>query len=182
MLHTDVVFLDLTIYYSIKKLKFSVRARLLFNITTILAKIILNYFWAMNNNIIAVTYHTRKKNLMSFCSCQLSQWWYFFCHDFMLGWLCLHSWSQTLCIKGGESDLHCPWFSSCHDVSLQFSSVKAGRQQMWVRQQEFVWVVYVLYFTELSTSSLLNHIDSPQNLPCESSVTAPVRFFDQLCS
>ena len=33
-------------------------------------------------------------------------------------------------------------------------------------------------FTELSSSSLLNYIDSPENLPCESCVAAPVRYFD----
>ena len=34
-------------------------------------------------------------------------------------------------------------------------------------------------FTELRSSSLLNHIASLQNLPCEYCVAAPVRHFDQ---
>jgi hypothetical protein len=63
--------------------------------------------------------------------------WCYYHHEFILDWLCVHSWTQTLCIKEGGSDLHLPQFSSWHDVSSQFSSVKAGRQQMWVRQQEF---------------------------------------------
>ena len=93
--------------------------------------------------------------------------WYSYCHEFILDWFCVHShsWTQTLCIKQGVSDLHWHQFCSCHDDSPQFSSVKAGRQQIWVRWQEFVWVVPVLHFTELR-SSLLNHIASPENLPC----------------
>ena len=93
--------------------------------------------------------------------------WYYYCHEFILDWFCVHShsWTQTLCIKQGVSDLHWHQFSSCHDDSPQFSSVKAGRQQIWVRWQEFVWVVPVLHFTELR-SSLLNHIASPKNLTC----------------
>ena len=179
MLHTEVVFLDLTIYYSIQKWKLFVQAWLLFNITTILTKMVLNYFWAMINYIIAITLHVRRNNLMSFCSYQLSQWWYYNRHEFILDWLCLHFWTQTLCIKQGESDLHWPRFSSCHDDSPQFLSVKAGRQQTWVRWQEFVHVLHVLHFTELSSSWLLNHIASPQNLPCGCCVAAPVWHFDQ---
>ena len=139
----------------------------------------LSYFEIMNYYIIAVASHARRNNLMSFYSCQLSQWWYFDCHEFILDWLCLHSWTQTLCTKQGLSDLHCPQFGTCHDVSPQFSSVKAGRQQMRVRQQEFVWVGHVLHFTELSSSSLLHYITSPENLPCEPCVAAPVRHFSQ---
>jgi hypothetical protein len=130
----------------------------------------------MINYIIAVFLHVRRNNLMSLCSYQCSQWWYYNHHESILDWLCLHSWTQTLCIKQGESDLHWPWYSSCHDIPPQFLSVKAGRQQMWVRQQEFV---HVLHFTELRRSSLLNYIASPQNLPCEYCVAAPVRHFDQ---
>ena len=137
---------------------------------------VLNYFEVMINYIIAVNSHVRRNNLMSFCSCQLSHWWYYNRHDFILDWLCLHSWTQNHCIKQGESDLHWPRFSSCHDIPPQFSSVKADGQQMWVRQKEFV---HVLHFTELSSSSLLNHIASPQNLSCEYCVTSPVRHFDQ---
>ena len=47
---------------------------------------------------------------------------------------------------------------------------------MWVRRKEFV---HVLHFTELSSSSLLNHIASPGYLPCGFCVTSPVRHFDQ---
>ena len=41
-----------------------------------------------------------------------------------------------------------------------------------MRQKEFV---HVLHLTELSSSSLLNHIASPENLPCEYCVAAPVK-------
>ena len=109
--------------------------------------------------------------------------WYYSLHEFILEWLFVWvlSWTQTLCTKQGVSDLHWPWFCSCHDVSPQFSSVKAGRQQMWVRWQEFVRVVHVLHLTKLS-SSLLNYIVSSENLPCGCRVAAPVRLFDQQCS
>ena len=152
MLHTKVVFFNLAIYSLIQKRKLFVRARLLFNIITILAKKVHNFFEVMINYIIAVTSHARRNNLMPFCSCQLSQWWYYNRHEFLLDWLCLHSWTQTLCIKKGESDLHWPRFSSCHDIPPQFLSVKAVRQQTWVRWQEFVQVINVLHLTELSTS------------------------------
>ena len=148
----------------------------MFNITTIVTKMVLNYFEVMINYIIALTLHARRNNLMSFCSFQLSQWWYYDHHDFILDWLWLYSWTQTLCIKQGESDLHSPQFSSCHAIPPQFISVKAGRQQMWVRQKEFV---HVLHLMELSSSSLLNHIASPEYLPCEYCMAAPVRHFDQ---
>ena len=166
---------DLTIYYSIQQLYLLEWARLLFNITTILTKMVLNYFEVMINYIVAVNSHARGNNLMSFCSYQHSQWWYYDHHDFLLDWLCLHSWTQTLCILQGESDLHLPRFSSCHDIPPQFLSVKADGQQMWVRRKEFV---HALHFMELSTS-LLNHIASPEYLPCEYCVTSPVRHFDQ---
>ena len=108
--------------------------------------------------------------------------WYYSCHDFILDWLFawVHSWTQTLCIKQGLSDLHLSWFCYCHDHSSHFSSVKAGRQQMWVRQQKLVRVVHVLHFMELS-SSLLNYITSLENLPCECCVVNAVRLFDQQC-
>ena len=130
----------------------------------------------MINYIIAVTLHARRNNLMSFCSYQHSHWWYYDLHDFILDWLCLHSWTQTLCILQGESDLHSPQFSLCHAIPSQCLSVKADGQQMWVRRKEFV---LILHFMELSSSSLLNHIASPQHLPCEYCVAAPVRYFDQ---
>ena len=148
----------------------------MFNIITILTKMVLNYFEVMINYIIAVTSHARRNNLMSFCPYQHSHWWYYNCHEFILDWLCLHSWTQTLCIKQGVSDLHYPQFSSCHAIPPQFSSVIAGRQQMWVRKKGFV---LVLHLTELSSSSLLNHIASPEYLPCEYCVTSPVWHFDQ---
>ena len=89
----------------------------------------------MINYIIALTSHARRNNLMSLCSYQHSQWWYYNHHEFILDWLCLHSWTQTLCIKQGESDLHLPRLSSCHAIPPQFSSVKVDGQQMWVRQK-----------------------------------------------
>ena len=148
----------------------------MFNIITILTKMVLNYFEVMINYIIALTLHARRINVMSFCSYQHSQWWYYDHHEFLLDWLCLYSWTQNLCILQGDSDLHSPQFSLCHAISPQFSSVKAGGQQMWVRWKEFV---HVLHFMELSTSSLLNHIASPEYLPFGFCVAAPVRHFDQ---
>ena len=148
----------------------------MFNIITIFTKMVLNYFEDMINYIIAVTSHARRNNLMTFCPYQCSQWWYYDRHEFILDWLCLYSCPQNLCILQGESDLHLPWFSSCHDIPPQFSSVKADGQQMWVRRKEFV---HVLHLTELSSSSLLNHIASPEYLPCGFCVAAPVRHFDQ---
>ena len=149
----------------------------------ILTKKVQNYFEVMINYIVALTSHVRKNNV-SLLVCILANFlfygWYYYCHEFILDWLFVHShsWNQTLCTKQGVSDLHLPRFSPCNDVSPQFSSVKAGRQQMWVRWQEFVWVVHNLHFTELS-SSLLNYIASLDDLPCESWVAAPVRHFDQ---
>ena len=106
---------------------------------------------------------------------------YYYCHEFILDWFCVHShsWTQTLCIKQGVSDLHWHQFCSCHDDSPQFSSVKAGRQQMWVKWQEFVQVINVLHLTELSSTSLLNYAASPENLPCSYCEAVPVRHFDQ---
>ena len=75
-----------------------------------------------------------------------------------------------------ESDLHLLRFSLCHNIAPQFLSVKADGQQTWVRQKEFV---HVLHLTELSSSSLLNHIASPGYLPCGFCETSPVRHFDQ---
>ena len=148
----------------------------MFNKTTILTKKVLNYFEVMINYIIAVTSHARRNNLMSFCSYQRSHWWYYDRHEFILDWLCCHSWTQNICILQGESDLHLPRLSLCHAIPPQFSSVKADGQEMWVRQKEFV---HVLHLTELSSSSLLNHIASPEYLPCAYCVTSPVRHFDQ---
>ena len=136
----------------------------------------------MINYIIALTLHARRNNVSSLVWDLFNfhfHRWYYLHHEFILDWLCVHSWTQTLCIKQGESDLYWPWFCSCHDVSPHFSSVKAGRQQMWVRWQEFVWVVHVLHLVELSSSSLLNYIASPENLPCGYCVAAPFWHFDQ---
>ena len=94
---------------------------------------------------------------MSFCSCQLSQWWYYNHNEFILDWLCVHSCTQNHCIKQGVSDLHWHQFCSCHDDSPQFSSVKADGQQTWVRQKEFV---HVLHLIVLRSSSLLNYVAS----------------------
>ena len=104
--------------------------------------------------------------------------WYYYCHEFILDWFCAHShsWTQTLCIKQDEFDLHWPQFSSWHAIPPQFLSVKADGQQVWVRRKEFV---HVLHFTELSSSLLLNHIASLGYLPCGFCVAAPVRHFDQ---
>ena len=118
---------------------------------------VLNYFEVMINYIIALTLHARRNNLMSFCPYQRSQWWYYDHHEFLLDWLCLHSWTQNLCILQGESDMHWPRFSSCHAIPPQFSSVKADGQQTWVRQKEFV---HVLHLIVLRSSSLLNYVAS----------------------
>ena len=117
-------------------------------------------------------------NLFGFLSIFHFHRWFDSCHEFILEWLFVrsHSWTQTLCIKQGVSDQHWPRFGYWHDVSPHFSSVKAGRQQMWVRGKEFV---LVLHLTELSSSSLLNHIASPEYLPFRCCVTSPVRHFDQ---
>ena len=124
-----------------------------------------------------------EKQYDAFCSysCQLFHGWYYYGHEFILDWLFdhSHSWTQTFYIKQSVSDLHLPQFSSWHGFSPQFSSVKAGRQQMWVRWQELVQVINVLHFIELSSSWLMNYIASPEYLPCEFCVAAPVRHFDQ---
>ena len=109
--------------------------------------------------------------------------WYYLHHEFILDWLFVHShsWTQTLCIKQGVSDLHWHQFCSCHDVSPQFSSVKGGRQQMWVRWQEFVQVFNVLHLMMLSSLSSLHNVTSPENLPFGCCVAVPVRHFCQQC-
>ena len=119
-------------------------------------------------------------NSLGFCQLPFHRWWYY-CHEFILDCLCVHSHSctQTLCIKQGVSDLHWHRFCSCHDVSPQFSSVKAGRQQVWVSCQVFAGDVHVLHLTELSSSSLLNYINSPTNLPFRCCEAVPVRHFDE---
>ena len=109
-----------------------------------------NYFEVMINYMVAVTLHARRNNVMSLVWILPNfhfQKWYNLCHEFILDWFSdhSHSWTQSLCIKHSKSDLHLPQFSSCHDDSPQCSSVKADRQQMGVRWQEFVSVVHVLY-------------------------------------
>ena len=128
MLHTEVVFLDLTIYYSIQKWKLFVRARLLFNITTILTKKVLNYFEVMINYIIAVTLHVRRNNVMPFFSYHL-----LFSQMILLpSWIHigLILYSQPLLNSNTLHQARCVWYTldpvcSCHDVSPQFSSGKA---------------------------------------------------------
>jgi hypothetical protein len=68
MLHTEVVFLDLTIYYLIQKWKLFVQAQLLFNIRPILTKMVLNYFEVMIIYIIAVSLHVRRNNVFRYLS------------------------------------------------------------------------------------------------------------------
>ena len=105
---------------------------------TILTKKVHNYFEVMINYIIAQTSHVRRNNV-SLWVCILANFlfhrWYFLCHKYILDWLFVHShsWTQTLCTKKGVPHSHLPQFSSCCDDSPQFSSIKAGRQQMWVR-------------------------------------------------
>ena len=138
MLHTEVVFLwNNNLVFNPKIIILWVSLTIV-QYNTILSKKAQKYIEVIINYIIAVTLHARRNNLMSFCSysCQLNHGWYYLHHEFILDWLFVHSWTQTLCSKQGESDLHCPWFSSCHDDSPQFSSVKAGRQQTWVRWKE----------------------------------------------
>ena len=55
MMHTEVVFLDLTIYYLIQQSEFLEWAWLLFNINTILTKKVQIYFEVMINYIKAET-------------------------------------------------------------------------------------------------------------------------------
>ena len=137
----------------------------------------------MNIYIVAVTLHVRRNNLKSlvwiFPNFHFHRWYYLH-HEFILDWFSdhSHSWTQSLCIKQGGSDLHWHRFRSCHDIPPQFSSVKAGWQQMWVRWQEFFQATIVLHLTELS-SWLLNHIASPEYVPCGFCVAAPVRLFDE---
>ena len=137
MLHTEVKFLQSNNLLFNPMFIILGMSSTLFQYDTILTRKVQIYFEVMINYIIALTLHVRRNNLMSFCSCQLSQWWYYLHHEFILDWLCVHSWTQTLYIKHGVSDLHLAQLSSCHDVSPHFSSVKEGRQQMWVRWQEF---------------------------------------------
>ena len=141
MLHTEVKFLQSNNLLFNPMFIILGMSSTLFQYDTILTRKVQIYFEVMINYIIALTLHARRNNLMSFCSYQHSHWWYYNCHEFILDWLCVHSCIQTLCIKQGVSDLHWHQFCSCHDDSPQFSSVKPGRQQMWVRQKEFVWVV-----------------------------------------
>jgi hypothetical protein len=114
---------------------------------------------------------------------QLFHRWYYYHHESILDWLFfqVHPWNQIYCIKQGVSNSHLPQFSSCQDVSPQFSSVKAGRQQMWVRWQEFCLGCSWSTLAELSSSSLLNYIASQENLPFRCCVAVPVRHFDQQC-
>ena len=200
MLDINIFDIDLIVYYAkfemlYTEVKYLQSNNLLFNpkivilrmsltivqYNTILAKKVHNYFEVMINYIIAQTSHVRRNNV-SLLFCILANFlfhrWYFLCHKFILDWLFVHShsWTQTLCTKKGVPHSHLPQFSSCCDDSPQFSSIKAGRQQMWVRWQEFF---HDLHLTELSSSSLLNHIASPENLPCGYCVPTPVRHFDQ---
>ena len=139
MLHTEVRFLQSNnLFFNLKVIIIWASSTIVqYNI--ILTKKVQNYFKVMINYIIAVTLHAKRDNVRSFSSYQLP----FSQMILLLSWIHIgltfaHSqpWTQTLCIKQDESDLHFPQFSSCHDVSPQFSYVKAGRQQMWVRWQE----------------------------------------------
>ena len=151
---------------------------------TIFSKKVQNYFEVMINYTVAVTLHVRRNNVRSLLQILANfhfHGWNYLCYEFIFDLFSdhSHSWTQSLCIKHGVSDLHCPQFCSCHDVSPQCSSVKAGRQQMWVRWQEFVRVVHVLHLMELSSSPLLHYIASPENLPCGYYMATPVRHFDE---
>ena len=181
MLHTEVMFLWSNNLLFNQKIIILCVSLAIVQYNTILCKKVDNYFEVMINYIIAVTSCVQRINVMPFCSYQLPFSQMILIPSWILIGLTLfvHSWTQTLCIKWGESDLHWPWLSSCHDVSLHFSSVTAGIQQMWVRQKEFCLGCSCSTFTELSISSLLNHIASPEYLPCGFCVAAPVRHFDQ---
>ena len=157
MLHTEVRFLQSNNLSFNPKMEFLWVSSNIVQYNTIFTKKVQNCFEVMINYIIALTSHARRNNVSLFI-CVLANFlfhrWYFLHHEFVLDWLWVHSWTQTLCIKQGMSDLHLAQLSSCHDVSPQSSSVKAGRQQMWVRRQVFVRVVHVLNLTELSTSGI----------------------------
>ena len=139
MLHTEVRFLgsnNLLINPMLEILRMS---STIVQYNNIFSKKIQNYFEVMINYIIAVTLHARRNNvslLVWVLANFLFHRWYFLRHEFIFDRLCVHSFTQSLCTKQGVSDLHLAQLSSCHDVSPQFSSVKAGRQLMWVRQQE----------------------------------------------
>ena len=102
----------------------------MFNIITILAKKVLNYFEVMIDYIIAVTLHARETISCHFVHTNIisddimtimNSYWIDSVFTLEL---------KTHCIKQGESDLHWPQFSSCHAIPPQFSSVKADGQQM----------------------------------------------------
>ena len=129
MLHTEVRFL----WYN--NLLFNPKIIILWvsltivQFKSILTKRVQNYFEVMIHDIIPETSHARRKNVTSFVRNlvnQLFHGWHYYHHEFILEWLCawVHSWTQTLCIKQGVSDLHLSQFSSWYDVSPQFSSVK----------------------------------------------------------
>ena len=91
----------------------------MFNINTILTKKVQIYFEIMINYIIAVALHVRRNNVFRFLSTSN------FMDDIMN---VMNSdridsvFTATLelkhsAFKQGESDLHCPQFSSCHDDS-----------------------------------------------------------------
>ena len=135
MLHTEVRFLQSNnLIFNPEIIIVWVSSTIVQN-NTILSKKVQNYFEVMMNYIIAVTSCARRNNLMSLVWILANFHFhrlYFSCHEFILDWHFAHSqpWNQTLCIKQSVYDLHLLWFSSCHDISPQFSSVKAGRQQM----------------------------------------------------
>ena len=135
MLHTEVRFLQSNNLIFNPEIIIVWVSSTIVQYNTILSKKVQNYFEVMMNYIIAVTSCARRNNLMSLVWILANFHFhrlYFSCHEFILDWhfFQVHSWNQTLCIKQGMSDSHLPRFSSWHYVSPQFSSVKAGWQQM----------------------------------------------------
>ena len=138
MLQTEVMLLSSNSLLFNSKILILWVSLIIVQYNTILTKKVHNYFEVMNNYIIALALHARRNILMSFWSnsCQPTLLQMMLLLSWIHIWLILflvHSWTPTLYIKQGVSDLHLPQFSSCNNVSLQFSSVKTSRQQVWVR-------------------------------------------------
>ena len=116
---------------------------------TILTKKV-QYFEVMIIYIIAVNLHVRRNNVSLLVWVLVNfhfHWWYYNRHEFLLDWLCVHSWTHNLCIKQGESDLHCPQNSSCHDV---FSTVFICKSRQTTNVSEMTRLLFGLFIFYIS--------------------------------
>ena len=118
--------------------------------------LVMNFYWI--DSLLTAT--LRLKLSVSSSSTKQARWRCYSCHNKCL--ICI--WPQVC---------------SCYDVSPQVSSVKAGRWKIRVRWQEFVRVVHVFNMMELSSSSLLYNIASPENPNSGCCVATPERLFDE---